>query len=282
MSDEPDEIQTGLYKLFPEYARRVTDELRQRLESWPLDPQENNVHEVVGGLLSRQLRLATTLILGPPIWTDDIAPLFLRSMVDLHITFSWILMKPVPRSEQFIRYGLGQVKLAMEHFKKVVQDAGEDPESNPAVKAMQRWIDGQRFHFLTEVNVGNWADTDLRAMAAECGFESLHKRDFQMWSACTHNMWHHIYENNLIRCRNPLHRGGHRVARLSFRSRSDLQYPAYAVDYLEHTLNAFDGFRGAQPISPSAGDWLDQELEALAKKVNEKDRGDTGKRGEPG
>jgi hypothetical protein len=43
-----------------------------------------------------------------------IAPLILRSMVDLRITLGWILMEPVPRCEQFVFYGLGQTKLWVE------------------------------------------------------------------------------------------------------------------------------------------------------------------------
>jgi hypothetical protein len=267
MTEEVDQTESELFRLLSEYARRVTADVRVRLDSWPLDPERNNVHEVVGGLLSRQLQLATTLVLSPPIWTPDIAPLVLRSMVDLHVTLSWIFLAPAARSEQFIRYGLGQVKLSMEHLKSMLKVAGEETESNPAVKAMQQWIDGQRFHFLTEVNVGNWAETDLRSMATECECELLYKRDFQMWSACTHNMWHHLYEHNLVPCKNPLHSGGHRVARLSFSRRSELQYPGYAVDYLDLTLQSFDKFRGVIPTSTSSGDWLDQELEALGDRI---------------
>ena len=87
-------------------------------------------------------------------------------MVDLRITLGWILIESTPRCEQFVLYGLGQTKLWVEHLKTRLTERGEDPDADRQVKAMQGWIDSQQFHFLTEVNVGNWAGTDLRSMAA--------------------------------------------------------------------------------------------------------------------
>lgn len=256
-----------LFQILVGYADRAIEEFDERCRSWPLDPNQNEVHEVVGGLLSRQTTLAVEIAHGPPMWTPHIAPLLLRPMVDLRITFAWILQEPVTRSRQFVRYGLGQVKLSMEHLKAKLAATGGDPESNAQVKMLQQWIDGQRFHFLTEVNVGNWAEKDLRTMATDCGCETLYREDFQNWSSATHSMWHHIQPFSLEPCRNPLHRGGHRVPRASLPFPPDLDYPRAAAHYLDDTFEVFDTFRGEKPNCASALEWFESELAKLGDRI---------------
>jgi hypothetical protein len=200
------------------------------------------------------------------MWTPHIAPLVLRSMVDLRITLGWILNEPAPRSEQFVLYGLGQTKLWVEHLKRRLVQRGENPDADGQVKAMQSWIDSQQFHFLTEVNVGNWTGTDLRGMAAECGCEDLYKFEYSTWSAATHNMWQHVGIYNLRACTNPLHLGGHRVPNTATPP-DDLYLARYAARYLDGTFNAFDEFRGLTPMCESAFQLLDEGLEGLGQEI---------------
>ena len=249
-----------------DYCRAAEFELRERWDLWPFKAAGNCVHEVVGGLLARQTTLATHLVGGPPMWTPHIAPLVLRSMVDLRITLGWILIEPVPRCEQFVLYGLGQTKLWVEHLKSRLVERGEDPNADRQVKAMQSWIDSQQFHFLTEVNVGNWAGTDLRGMAVECGCEDLYRFEYSTWSAATHNMWQHVGVYNLKPCTNPLHLGGHRVPSTATPS-EDLYLARYAARYLDDTFAAFDEFRGLTPMCESAFERLDSEIEDLGQEI---------------
>ena len=74
------------------------------------------VNEVVGGLLSRQLSLATTLAKSLQVPNMHVLPIVLRCMADVYITFCWIVKDVKPRSRQFIEYGLGQEKLAIEKY----------------------------------------------------------------------------------------------------------------------------------------------------------------------
>lgn len=249
-----------------DYCRAAELELRERWDLWPFKAADNCVHEVVGGLLARQTTLATHLVGGPPMWTPHIAPLVLRSMVDLRITLGWILIEPVPRCEQFVLYGLGQTKLWIEHLKSRVAERGEDPDADRQVKAMQGWIDSQQFHFLTEVNVGNWAGTDLRGMAVDCGCEDLYRFEYSTWSAATHNMWQHVGVYNLKPCTNPLHLGGHRVPSTAT-PREDLYLAQHGARYLDDTFAAFDEFRGLTPMCDSAFERLDHELEKLGHEI---------------
>src|SRR5208337_1030251 len=123
-----------------------------------------------GGLMARQVTLATQMTMNPGIWNGHMAPMVLRVMVDNYVSFAWILKDPLERSKKYIAYGLGQEKLDLEYRKVYLSAKGEDPDADPAIKVQTAWIDSQRFHFLTSVDVGAWAGISTRDMAqeAEC------------------------------------------------------------------------------------------------------------------
>ncbi len=263
MPFEPEIFWNRVREIAQRYSDTALIELRERWNAWPIDPNQIDVHEVIGGLLARQTTLAIEFVGGPPMWTPHLAPLVLRAMVDVRISLGWILKDASPRAKLFVAHGLGQVKLQVEHLKARLAAEGSNAEEHPMVKAMIAWIDGQRFHFLTEVNVGNWGNVDVRTMAHECGCEELYSRDYATWSGAGHSQWHHIHPYNLKPCTNPLHRGGHRVPRVSAFP-SDLTYPHRAVDYLADTLSAFDEFRGQGPTCGSAQKAFEDDFDRLA------------------
>src|SRR2546425_493798 len=108
------------------FCRNATVELEARWEAWSLNLKQREMHEVVGGLLARQVTLATEITQTPGIWNGHVAPVLLRSMVDTHITFAWVCGDPQERSRRFIRFGLGQAKLEIEHRK--AQWEGREPD----------------------------------------------------------------------------------------------------------------------------------------------------------
>ena len=99
------------FRAVDEYIHGIRKELHTRWHSWEFDPDQTEVHEVVGALLARQVTLATQLAGSPAIWNGHVAPVLLRTMVDAYITLAWILKKPLDRSRKFILHGLGQEKL---------------------------------------------------------------------------------------------------------------------------------------------------------------------------
>lgn len=214
------------------YAQRVRTELDARWEAWPITPDSFEVHEVVGAFLARQGGLAIKMATIPDLWNSELAPLILRTMADAHITVAYILKDPVERSRSFIDHGLGQEKLTLEHAKSVV---GED---DPQVAAKTRWIDSQRFTYLTEVNIGSWTGGDMRKMADEVGLLDFYRLRFQPLSNSVHNMWNHIGIYNLTRCDNPLHRY-HSVPVLVDHSPEPHFWDA-AAEQLHDTFQCFD------------------------------------------
>jgi Family of unknown function (DUF5677) len=261
MSDEEsiEEIRQFLSK----YVEGIRAELHERWKLWPLDLTKKEVHEVVGALLAREVSLATNLALAPVIWNGHVAPLILRSMVDAYITLAWIFVEPVDRSRKYILYGLGQEKLEIEHRKKLMDDEGRSYDDDPSISAREKWLNSQRFTFLTEVNVGSWSGADARTMATEAACLSLYHYAYVPFSASTHNMWHHLSRYNLVKCPNPLH-AYHRIP-LNLSIPPDIDYVYRAAKYVDKAFRLFDEKTGVKVGLPSGLDGLEQWLESFGK-----------------
>ena len=141
------------------FVEHVVAQVHARWDQWAKGHEKRHVHEVVGGLLARQATLAAELASNPSIWNAHSAPLFLRSMVENCITIAWILKSPDERAKQFIAYGLGQENLLLEQAKASLRETGSDPDTDPNIGSWEQWLNGQRYTFLTEVNVGSWGLT---------------------------------------------------------------------------------------------------------------------------
>lgn len=253
-----------LERLVEKFQAKAKLELTQRLERWPIDLSRNEVHEVIGALLARQVTLACQIAGAPSVWNGHSAPLFLRAMADVHIIAAWIFKDPVERSKQFILYGLGQQKLQVEHRRAHLgRDAAD--EEKKAIEALEGWINQQRAVWLVEVNVGNLAGKKTRDMAMEADCLDFYNLVYSPFSACAHSMWHHVAVYNLRECDNPLH-GGHSVAYIP-ELPSDLHYFYLGAKYLQKTLAEFDTFAGTQAPSPSAFEFLCDALSELDRPV---------------
>jgi hypothetical protein len=256
-------------------------ELKERWEKWTIDLSQNEIHEVIGALLARQVTLATQMAQCPPIWNGHIAPIILRAMADVFISFAWVLKDPLERSRKFILYGLGQAVLQLDHFK--AQIVGREPTSKEKmlIEASEAWINSQRFTFLTDVNVGSWSGIPTRQMAEEAGCVDFYNYVYNPFSACAHSMWHHVAKYNLRQCANPLHQY-HQVP-------TDPDFPIdphnfyLAGKYLEKTFRAFDNEFSIQVDAPSAYKHLCKRLDKLSAASNgESESGKTAENTEPG
>lgn len=81
-------------------------------------------------------------------------------MIEIIINLTWILREQTVRSQMFVEYGLGQMKLEIEHRKS------SDGSDKDYTQYLEDFLSTQRYPFLTTVTIGNWADSDLRTMAA--------------------------------------------------------------------------------------------------------------------
>lgn len=218
------------------YIKNVTSELKTRWNNWPKNLMENNVYEVVSGILSRQSSLSMQLALNMNIWNEEIAPIILRTMADNHINLAWILIKPKEHSEKFILHGLGQLKLQLEHRKNNI------PKDNSEMKELlareEEFINSQRYTFLTDINLGSWSGLNTRKMAEESNLIDFYNYVYQPFSNCTHSTWAHIAKYNLRVSENPLHRFLKQPTIIDFECH--ISYMEIGAKYLEKSFRAFD------------------------------------------
>ncbi len=73
----------------------AVDELGQGLRGLqqraPIDTHESIPDEVKLGLASRQFRLLRHFVADPSLWTNQMAPHFVRSMIDVRIVVAWLM-----------------------------------------------------------------------------------------------------------------------------------------------------------------------------------------------
>ena len=255
-SDPTDAFWQAIHAFVEHLAAQVHD----RWAAWAKGHEKRLIHEVVCGLLARQATFATEVALNPPIWNAQSAPLFLRPMVENCITIAWILLSPDGRAKQFIAHGLGQENLLLEQAKAGLRESGVEPDTNPDIEEWERWLNGQRYTFLTEVNVGNWGPS-LREMAEEAGLIELHRNDYTRWSGTTHSMWHHLIRFNLEYCTNPLH-GYHRKPTIPLIA-PNAELLQHAAEYVDIAIRSFDEATGTNLGDPTAVDVLDRELQKI-------------------
>lgn len=179
--------------------------LAERWSRLPKDIYDIHQCEVVGALLARQVTLAKRMARNPDFCDMHIGPIFLRVMVDNHITLAWILKDLPTRARLFVLHGLGQAKLYVEHLKAAKED-NADVRLQPAIEAMERWIDSQQYSFLTEVNLGSWSGADARQMAEQADCLDVYRYAYTPFSSCVHNMWNHVGRLNLAQSGNALHK----------------------------------------------------------------------------
>lgn len=234
-------------------------ELAARWDAWELDLTKPYLHEVIGGLMARQVSLATQLAQAPSTWNGHVAPLILRSMTDAYITLAWIFQEPEKRTSDYVKYGLGQRKLWLEHCKASLVESGErEPDKNPFVAAITQQLNSERLGHLTEVSVGAWSERSTRQMAEEAGCLDLYRLAYTPFSTVVHNMWPHIADYNLRRCRNPLHRF-HRVPH-DPDLELDIDYVYRAGKYVAKTFGLFDRETDVSVETPSSLDTFVQTL----------------------
>lgn len=244
------------------YVERAKEEFEERLSAWEVAGLEQEVREVIGGLLARQVTLARELAQAPQMWTGHVAPLVLRAMADLYITFAWILGDPEDRSRKFIHYGLGQEKLTLEHRRAEIENRGPQEEELEDCQAIEAWINSQRAMFLTDINLGSWSGISTRKMAEEAGCIDFYNYVYSPFSGCAHSMWQHIARYNLRSCQNPLH-GLHSVPYL-LDSPIDPYYLYLGAKYLQKTFAAFDRTFSVEISGDSSFKVLNHRMAALA------------------
>lgn len=183
-------VMPKLEEILNDYVACVRKDFESAVSNWGLDPINSDVQTVLGGLLSRQCILGTEMASDIVSWNNLYGPLILRAMAEATINMGWISLEPGIRAKMFIDYGLGQSKLALEQARNLESLFLEDPEN---VEAQSLWVNSQRHEIFTDVNVGQWAGSNLEEMAREANLTNIYYLySFMVGSA--HGTWDHVFQ----------------------------------------------------------------------------------------
>lgn len=253
----------AIFEVMGRYCENVEAGLDERWSKLKVDLFDTSPQEVAGALLARQATLTTQLTRSPGNWNGHTAPLFLRSMVDAHISLAWVLRDPATRAKQFILYGLGQEKLILEHLKQYQSEATDpDDRMTRMIEIREDWLNSQRRDFMTEVNVGSWSGQNTREMAEEADCSGLYKYAYLPFSGVTHNMWQHIAVYNLRPCTNALHKY-HRIPSMEDVP-LDPDYVYRSAKYVSRSYEAFDSSFGVECETELPVKFFVREMNALS------------------
>ncbi|MBE2279072.1 MAG: hypothetical protein IAE91_01665 [Ignavibacteriaceae bacterium] len=228
----------NIESIINEYISVLNKEFIYRVKKINSEIYNNQINEVLGGLMAREVTLATQIASSPSIWNGHIAPIILRTMIDTYITLAWIFKDPKERSKQYILYGLGQYKLHIEHLKKGIKEKKDNRIKENYVTAMEDWLKTQRHDFLIEVNVGSWSGISVRKMAEEANCIDFYNYAYISFSTASHSMWPHVARYNLEVCDNPLHK--YHYLPINPMVPLDTHYLYLAAKYVQKTFNLFD------------------------------------------
>lgn len=234
MSEKENKVDLSSVAL--KYVNNIHSQLSTRWNNWDKDLMQKNIFEVIGGILARQVSLASQIAKNPGIWNEDIAPIILRCMADNHINLCWILTSPKENSKEFILHGLGQLKLQLEHRKINIQP--DDKDSLKFLEREENFINAQKYTFLTDVNLGSWSGINTRQMAEESGEIDFYNYVYQPFSNCTHSTWAHISKYNTEASSSPFHK----LLRLPrvIDYNPSIHYIHLAAKYLDKSFKRFD------------------------------------------
>ena len=229
-------------------CENISINLKERTDDFRRgDGFETTVNSVLSTLLGRQCALALGLAESPLTWNGHIAPLVLRSMIDLLISYRWILVDPVPRANEYVSYGLGIEKLTTAHYQEKIESGYEEVDVQAIVDSNLNWIESQQFHIFVPINFGSWTGSSVRSMCDEISSSDLYKFAYTPFSACVHNTWNHVGKWNANMCNNLLHKR-HMVGTI-VDAWPIVDFINIAFKYLNMVIDEFDKYYDYVPVS---------------------------------
>jgi hypothetical protein len=251
-----------LWDIISEYNKNVIAELYERWKLWKYSKRNREKHEVIGGLLSRQVTLATQLANSPSVWNAHIAPVILQAMTNAYIMLAWIFEDPNERARKFIACGIEREKLAITYLKTYLQSLGREPNKDEMLKKREVWLNSQRYPFLSKLKEKVSHDKDNKTMAEEAGCTDLYEFSDTYFNAAMQSTWDHIARYNLSLSATPPEEY-HRIPIVTSMD-PNFDYLHRAAEYVEKSFGLFDEKTSVKTKLPSAFELLNNALESLA------------------
>lgn len=183
-------------------------------------------------------------IAAPPISQLLLGRIGLRSIVEVVITFSYLMRKnSTALWTAYRNFGSGQAKLA---FLKIEQATGDIPPFIDQETLFQIANEDVWQEFVN-IDFGHWANKNLRDLAIEGDTKDIYDRYYEWTSTFAHGHWCSVRDSNFVTCHNALHRL-HRIPRPYHRI-----MPTVVVDAVELVNRTFDLLEAAFPTMDKLG-----------------------------
>lgn len=135
--------------------------------------------------------------------------ILVRTIAEALITLHYLTLRDDPTLWlKYRRYGAGQAKLA---FLKYLRDA-ETPDFID-MDMMEHLANEDMWLEFEDIELGNWAGTDLRKMSLEADCKDVYDNYYDWTSGFSHGHWTAVRDSVFVNCLNPLHRF-HRIPAL--------------------------------------------------------------------
>lgn len=158
-------------------------------------------HEGAFGIALYAFHLALVAAATP---TNSLAEgrIILRTVLELVITLHYLTIKDDATIWlQYRKYGQGQSKLA---FLKNVRE--EEIPGFIDLEQLEEFANEDRWMELEDIELGHWANLNLRKMSEEAGLKDLYDKFYDWSSGYVHGQWASARSTVFINCLNPLHR----------------------------------------------------------------------------
>lgn len=166
-------------------------------------------HEVLTGLVYRQLRALSIMVQFPGLWTMEHGSSTIRGVLEARIITRWLILKDDPELySRFKDYGRGRLKLLKLHLEEYRDSLDEPPaDLDRQIEYMDLLVNRDLMEEFQDISIeGNFAGVDTRRMADQVGLLTDYRLVFAPTSANVHGEWAFLDQYILSTCRNPLHR----------------------------------------------------------------------------
>ena len=158
-------------------------------------------HASAFGLTAYTLNILIEL-LGMGIAQSVLGRLGLRAVLEAYITLRYLATIDKPSSwEAYRAYGQGQAKLAM-----LKADEFEEAPGFVTPDLLEQFASEDKGPEFLSINVGHWANADLRKLSNLAGAKDAYDRIYPWTSAFVHANWAGVRAATMVTCGNPLHR----------------------------------------------------------------------------
>lgn len=128
--------------------------------------------------------------------------LTIRTLTELLITHRYLTSKKdLELYKSYRSHGCGQAKLMLLKLRDGLKEPNYiSYETLDLLSNEDYWEEFQ------EINIGNWAETNLRKMAEESASKDVYDQYYNITSSYVHGQWCAVRDSNYTICLNPLHR----------------------------------------------------------------------------